>query len=568
MIDDPALTRISGEADWLGHLRTRRTGDGQTDLWLELESDLEDVVLDLPLPLAKPAGVALPLYLRYPLGQPRAGLSLSLGDLLDLELELESKPEPVVADAIAADSPVIPAPDEGAVPGQADARPAPAEQSSPVVTRPLIRRGALALGSRAQMPADGSFVISGRADSLDLDGWISLASRYGEAGRQAVALDLKGNTLQTDRLIILNRAFDDVTLTMDLEGNDFNVSLDSEALAGDVRYTRNDTGIQSLTANLQRLYMPDPLNDGVPMDTDPGTLPEMHFFVEDMQFLGLDLGATRIEAFPIGNGLRIESVEAMSEQLSFQARGDWVSSEGGSRSDFDIVLTSESLGALVKALDLSSVLEGGQTMLRYDAWWPGPPGAFNMAALNGQMSFSVIDGRILNADPGAGRVLGLLSVGALPRRLALDFSDVFSSGFGFDQASGTMSLESGTVYTDDFLIESTAAQLALVGSSDLETKVLDYQMTVRPGVSQALPVIGALAAGPAGAAAGLALQGLLRNALGDAAEARYEITGPWSDPSVVRLDNQGDGTPLPKSSPEPEQDPQSPTAQAQQTDES
>jgi uncharacterized protein YhdP len=152
------------------------------------------------------------------------------------------------------------------------------------------------------------------------------------------------------------------------------------------------------------------------------------------------------------------------------------------------------------------------------------------------MTFSVVGGRVLNADPGAGRVLGLLSVGALPRRLAFDFRDVFETGFSFDRAQGTLRLESGTAHTDDFLLESTAATLAIEGSSDLVRQEFDYRMTVRPGVSQALPVIGAIAAGPPGAAAGLALQGLLRDALGDATEARYSISGSWTDPVVERLE--------------------------------
>jgi uncharacterized protein YhdP len=60
-------------------------------------------------------------------------------------------------------------------------------------------------------------------------------------------------------------------------------------------------------------------------------------------------------------------------------------------------------------------------------------------------------------------------------------------------------------------------------------------MAVRPGVSQTLPALGAVIGGPGGAAAGLALQGLLRKSLGDATEARYTIRGPWSAPEVEPL---------------------------------
>ena len=142
-------------------------------------------------------------------------------------------------------------------------------------------------------------------------------------------------------------------------------------------------------------------------------------------------------------------------------------------------------------------------MVRYDAWWPGPPAAFALARLNGEIGFSVTDGTIRSADPGAGRMLGLMSVAALPRRLALDFRDVFGTGFSFDQASGTVRLENGHAHTDNTVLESTAATLSIVGSSDLVAKRFDYMMTVRPGVGQTLPVIGAIAGGPGGAAAGL-----------------------------------------------------------------
>jgi len=289
---------------------------------------------------------------------------------------------------------------------------------------------------------------------------------------------------------------------------------------------------------MDRLLLPEPIDDGMDMHTDPADLPEMHLFAGQFRYMGLDLGETRIEAFPEKNGFHIESVESHSSQLNFQARGDWIKGPEGGRSDFDVVLTSESLGNLVSALNLSSVLEGGQTMIRYDAWWPGPPAAFALSRLNGKMTFNVSGGNIRNADAGAGRVLGLLSVTALPRRLALDFSDVFGSGFSFDEAKGTVQLKDGTAFTDDFVLESTAASLSIQGSSDLVDKSFDYTLTVRPGVSQALPMIGALTAGPGGAAAGLALQGLLRRALGDATEARYSIIGPWSDPVVEPLPSQ------------------------------
>ena len=107
-----------------------------------------------------------------------------------------------------------------------------------------------------------------------------------------------------------------------------------------------------------------------------------------------------------------------------------------------------------------------------------------------------------------------------------------AEGFYFDEARGTMKFENGTSYTDDLLLSSTAADITITSSTDLVAQTFDYEFAVRPGVSKTLPVIGAIAGGPVGAAAGLALQALLRDALGEATEARYTIRGPWTDPKV------------------------------------
>ncbi|MEM1410801.1 MAG: AsmA-like C-terminal region-containing protein [Pseudomonadota bacterium] len=584
--DDALIAQIEGEAEWdLTFTVDQPPNSDDSEVWLEARSDLRNSTMALPAPLQKPAGAAWPLRLRYPLVSAEPHLRLDIDRRLSVVLDLEAPPADTAPDGLFELPELRAVPERDAVPqGETvpeSGRPlgplpgassvlagAPGSGDEPAGTQAaeadapalVVRRGAIVLGGApAVLPPPGVLRLGGRVDSLDIDSWVSVIVDYAGKALTPVGLAFEGDDLFAESLLFLNRRFADVMLGLDFSDGLLDVQFQGAALNGDVRYQRNDDSTQSLSAQFERLWLGDAEDEGVSMETDPRSLPEMRFYVEDFRYLGLDLGETRIEAYPIAEGLHIETVDAVSEQLTFQARGDWVVTDEGSQSDFDILLTSESLGSLVNALDLSSVLEGGQTMLRYDAWWPGPPAAFELARLNGQMSFSVVDGTILNANPGAGRVLGLMSLGALPRRLALDFSDVFESGFAFDQASGTVQLDGGVAVTDDFLLESTAAQLTLTGSSNLEAKEMDYLVSIRPGVSQTLPVIGALAAGPAGAAAGLALQELLREALGDAAEARYEITGPWSDPDVSRLDSNA--TPGPEDRPEPSSG--NATAQAQ-----
>jgi uncharacterized protein YhdP len=326
-----------------------------------------------------------------------------------------------------------------------------------------------------------------------------------------------------------------------VEDADIRAEFDGADINGRLRFTAGAGGMNSLSAEFERLALGDPLSSGVDMETNPADLPALHLYAESLRYAGIELGETRIEAYPIANGFHFEKVEAASERLSLQAKGDWLLDAAGHRSDFDIRMASESLGDFLQSMDIASPVQGGQTLVYFNAWWPGSPAAFGLSRLNGEVEFSVVDGNIANASAGTGRLLGLLSVQALPKRLALDFRDVFDAGFSFDEASGSFAMENGTATTDNVLLRSSSANISVSGRTDLVTREYDQLMTIRPGVGNTLPIIGALAAGPGGAAAGLALQGLLHDSLAEATQVRYSITGTWEDPKIeaVEVERQG-----------------------------
>ena len=315
-----------------------------------------------------------------------------------------------------------------------------------------------------------------------------------------------------------------------------NFDLSIERIDGNLRYTRNEDGAGSLFADFERLVLGDARSSGLDMDTNPKNLPALHLYARSFGYLGVDLGETRIEAYPTASGFYFEKVDAESEALSLQARGNWSLDEDGHRSEFQINMASESLGDFLHSMEISSSVQGGQTLVNFDAWWPGSPAAFALSRLNGLLDFSVIDGNITGASAGPGRLLGLVSFTALPKRLSLDFRDVFESGFSFDRATGSFSLENGVARTDDVELESSSASIRVVGETDLVGQQYDQLITIRPGLGNTLPIIGALAAGPGGAAAGLALQGLLHEPLAEASQVRYTITGSWDEPVIEPVD--------------------------------
>ncbi len=488
---EPLFSRASGTGRWDISLSVASVaGSEDRETWLEIYSGLEGISIDLPAPLKKSVDLSWPLLVRYPIRAEKNILTAVLPGRLQLKMELSKD----------------------------DARPI---------------RAAVQLGGKVKaLPEPGLFVVGGSTSMFDLDGWIDLTvDRFSETEDDG-GLTLQAASIDAGQVMIFNRQFDNVGLMMSYQDGVITGDFDCPDINGSVRYYKNEEGSHSMSGEFERLLLPDPVAEGMTMESDPSSMPEMHFYAKEFSYLGLDLGETRIEGYPVKNGFHIESIQAQSPSLIFSARGDWIRDDAGERSDFNIHITSESLGTVLEAMDISSAMQGGQTLIHFDAWWQGPPAAFALERLNGEMDLSVVQGNILTADPGAGRMLGLLSLSELPRRLAMDFRDVFNEGFYFDEAKGTMRFENGTSYTDDLILSSTAADITITGSTDLVAQTFDYEFAVRPGVSKTLPVIGAIAGGPVGAAAGLALQALLRDALGEAAEARYTIRGPWTDPQV------------------------------------
>ncbi len=493
--DFQALSQIQGDSSWLVSLVVAPLEDpNENEAIMTVESVLEGVTLDLPAPMNKRAADRWPLALRYPLSGPHRMLDVVFDERLSMRFDL---------------------------PGGATAP----------------RSASIRLGrGLPSMPADGFIRIEGEPGFVDLDGWLEVIIEEVMQGTGMGSLALESGKLSAGQVLFLDRIFDEVGMTFNVVDEDIRAEFSAEDINGKVRFTTGESGTNSLSAEFERLMLGEPVSKGVDMETDPSDLPALHLYVKSFSYAGVELGETRIEAYPTSNGFHFEKVDASSDRLSVQASGDWLLDEAGHRSDFYIHMASESLGDFLQSMDISSPVQGGQTLVDFNAWWPGSPAAFGLSRLNGKVEFSVVNGNITHASAGTGRLLGLLSVQALPKRLSLDFRDVFDSGFSFDEATGTFKMENGMASTEDVLLKSTSASISVSGRTDLVAREYDQLLTIRPGVGNTLPIIGALAAGPGGAAAGLALQGLLHDQLAEATEVRYTITGGWDDPKFEAVD--------------------------------
>ena len=130
-----------------------------------------------------------------------------------------------------------------------------------------------------------------------------------------------------------------------------------------------------------------------------------------------------------------------------------------------------------------------------------------------------------------------MSIVALPRRLSLDFSDVFNKGFGFDKIAGTFRIDDGQTYTCDLSLEGPAADIGIIGRTGLKNRDYDQVAVVSANFGNTLPIVGAVVAGPQVAAALLVFSQIFKKPLQEVGQVYYAISGSWDEPVIDGSDS-------------------------------
>jgi uncharacterized protein YhdP len=129
----------------------------------------------------------------------------------------------------------------------------------------------------------------------------------------------------------------------------------------------------------------------------------------------------------------------------------------------------------------------------------------------------------------------VLSLQSLPRRLSLDFRDVFGDGFAFDEVLGAVKIDRGIVTTENFRINGPSARVAMRGTVDLNKETQNLQVKVNPHVSDGVSIATALIGGPFAALATFVAQKLFKDPLDEMVAFNYTVTGGWADPLVTKV---------------------------------
>ena len=136
--------------------------------------------------------------------------------------------------------------------------------------------------------------------------------------------------------------------------------------------------------------------------------------------------------------------------------------------------------------------------------WQGEPATIDYPTLGGELKLQADDGQFLEIQPGFGKLISLMSLQALPRRIGLDFSDVFSKGFQFDHIGAEARIEDGLMGIKEFRMRGSAAEVQTTGEVDLARETQNLNVRVVPALGDSAATALVIVNPVAGVAAAIA----------------------------------------------------------------
>jgi uncharacterized protein YhdP len=456
---------------------------------------------------------------------------------------------------------------------------------------PRVLRGAIGVGlgqgESAPMPDEG-VVANINFARIDLDAWESvLSSSSGvnlaaaTAGRTRTADPALGYlptsiAIRASELQAEGRKLHNVVVGGTRDGLNWRANVDARELNGYVEYRQpGGTGAGRVYARLARLQIGQSEASDIEatLDEQPTSVPALDIVVEDFELRGKRLGRIEIEAVNRGAALaqreggvrewRLNRLNLYTPEATLTASGNWAAigavSAGGAtpapapaaaasgvrrpaaerrRTVMNFRLDVNDSGELLKRLGQPGAVRSGKGKLEGQAAWVGSPLALDYPSLGGQFNINIENGQFLKADPGLAKLLGVLSLQSLPRRLTLDFRDVFTEGFAFDFFRGDVRIDQGVAHTNNLQMKGVNAAVLMEGKADIARETQDLKVVVVPEINAGTASLVASVINPAVGLGTFLAQMFLRRPLIQAATQEFHIDGSWADPKMTKVERK------------------------------
>ena len=393
--------------------------------------------------------------------------------------------------------------------------------------------GNIGLGAAAP-PAPGNrsgLALVGGWPEINLQDWLTLQPK--EDANNTGTPPVAAVDIAFDRFVGWGRALTDFRLKANMAGNNWGGDISSKELAG--KFNWNNQGRGKLSARMSKVWMPFAAVGNSPAQTSPlRSLPALDLTVDDFRYKDLQLGKLALEGVQQGDAWNLNNVSLDNPDGHFAMSGTWLQKAGRSRVSGKMNLDSPDFGKLLARWGYPDTLKRAPGKVSGDAAWDGEPFPPDFNSMQGSLSVDVQAGQFAKIDPGAARLLSVLSLQSLSRRVRLDFRDVFSDGFEFDTIKGDATIERGVARTNNLVIAGSAAQVLFRGDANFEQGTQNLRVRIVPVIGDSVAVATTILNPVAGAAVFL-LQRALKDPLGQLIAYEYDISGTMKDPKIERV---------------------------------
>ncbi|MGL4573281.1 MAG: YhdP family protein [Burkholderiaceae bacterium] len=530
VVGDPMLATLIGTATGaLQYTLNLGVRGGVTEL--KLASDLNGVAFDFPGLLAKAANQTMPLGVSVT-PKPRATADAALTDELAITL--------------------------------GTALNARFERVKHAAGGMRIVRGGVGINNEAVVPDSGTIAIV-NLKRLDADLWLrkldelqlSMPQQTGGtpvAGADEVSLVPKMVAVRADELIVGGKKWDSVVAGASREGDVWQINMDATQLSGYATWRQARPGQREamgrLTARLAKLTIPQAQRDEVAKMLDTPTasdLPGIDLVVEDFELGGKKLGRLEVQASN-AQAWQLEKLLVENADAKLTGTGVWQRASGNAARlmELEFALDIGNAGNLLTRLGFANTVRNGAGKFTGKINWRGIPLTLDFPSMAGDVQLSLDKGgQFLKTDPGVGRLLGVLSLQSLPRRLSLDFRDVFSEGFVFDNINATATIKGGLLNTENFKMKGPQATVLLAGNADLVREQQNLRIVVLPDINFGAVSFAYLFINPAIGLTSFLAQLVAREPLAKGLAQEFDIAGTWAEPKITKRErapvNNGNG---------------------------
>jgi len=489
---------IKGDTDYNARIDIREPEPGDFELQLSVNSDLGGIEIDAPAPLGKEASSAKALSISIQDHKQHLAYNVRYDDWLD---------------SLFTD-------DNNQLNGQ-------------------VMLG----GSSASLSSPG-FSIAGQIEQINSQEWIDWQNKQ-PPSKDNFAEKITAINLLIDRLFLAQQIYNDLHVQATQQENSWKVLLSSAQMKGEILLPEMVSNEQPIKLDFDYLNTVVNFDSATIVEKAKSELwPAIDIDIDSLKLNNLLLGKLNLVGIQEQTDKwTIKQASLTSDYMTASLSGSWTHSEQSDLSRFKLNVNSNSLEDLLDSFNYQKVIAARQVKTEADLYWNAAPTDVSRENIQGDLSLSVGRGSLMDVEPGAaGRIFGLLSIAAIPRRLSLDFSDLFGGGFDFSSIKGHFKFKDGIATTDDFTMQGDSAIIEMKGPIDMVSETYNQVVKITPKVSSTLPIAGAMAGGPIGLGVGTAILifdkiagTVLDKQLVNLISYRYRLNGPWQEPKLTPL---------------------------------